>query len=710
MSDNSGTSNNLGKFLNQIWGGISFVIGVVTCLLGLIQVAKGDLGLFTLILLLVGISALFLACVYYVWFWKPESEDESPKILIPDSDKAIKVQQVKQKRRKRIRRLARLGLFVIPILMVAGFLGWQYNLSLPPKDFIILVAKFDGPEPQEYRITETIIENLENATEEYSPVKIKTLEKSLNNSDNAKKEGKRQKAAIVIWGWYGKTAEKVPISVNFQILKSLPDLPELQPEARGQVQTLAVAQLESFQLQTRLSQEMTYLSLFTLGMYRYLEEDWDKAINPFSKALEALELKEEPVTALGQDVVYFYRGASDLQKESLQVFNDYSTLIQDIVFDSESGFLLSNPHLSPNKYQNVIEDFNRALKINPQFTEAYHNRGVVYLKQEKYQQAIEDFNRVIQINPQLALAYNNRGLAHFRQGNYQQAIKDFNRVIQINPQLALAYNNRGVVYLSKEKYQQAIEDFNRVIQINPQLALAYNNRGFAHFRQGNHQQAIEDFNQALTINPQLAMAYLNRGIAYTRRGDYQQAIDDYNQALKINPQFTEAYHNLGLAYARQRNYQQAIENFNRVIQINPQFAMTYNNRGVAYYEQGNYQQAINDYNQALKINPQFALVYRNRGVAYYEQGNYQKAIDDYNQAVKINSDSAEAKLALAVALYVRGEQERAFKMAEAALKLDRQFAELEYLQENLWGKRLLADAAKLLSTRRIQDFLNSNQP
>ena len=83
MSGNSGTSNNLGKFLNQIWGGISFVIGVVTCLLGLVNVAKGDLGLFTLILLLVGISTLFLACVYYVWFWKPESEDESPKIQLP---------------------------------------------------------------------------------------------------------------------------------------------------------------------------------------------------------------------------------------------------------------------------------------------------------------------------------------------------------------------------------------------------------------------------------------------------------------------------------------------------------------------------------------------------------------------------------------------------------------------------------------------------
>ncbi len=55
-------------------------------------------------------------------------------------------------------------------------------------------------------------------------------------------------------------------------------------------------------------------------------------------------------------------------------------------------------------------------------------------------------------------------------------------------------------------------------------------------------------------------------------------------------------------------------------------------------------------------------------------------------------------------MYVKGEPEKAFQMAEAALKLDKQFAELESLQENLWGKRLLADAEKLLSTDRIQRF------
>ena len=260
MSNNNDATSNLRAFLKQIWGGIGFVMGVVTSLLGLIKLARGDLGLFTLTLLVVGILALWLTCIYYVWFWKPEKDDsssQSPQFLrrflrrfqvTPSPEEQVQAQQIKEQRRKTVRLLARLGLFVIPILTVVGVAIYQYYISLPPKDFIILVAKFDGPKPQEYRVTETIVENLENATEQYSHVKIKALDKSFEDTDTAK-EGR-------------KTKKVVPISVNFEILQPTPKFPELEPEAKGKFQAPAVAQLESFKLQTRLSQEMAYLSLF----------------------------------------------------------------------------------------------------------------------------------------------------------------------------------------------------------------------------------------------------------------------------------------------------------------------------------------------------------------------------------------------------------------------------------------------------------------
>ena len=67
----------------------------------------------------------------------------------------------------------------------------------------------------------------------------------------------------------------------------------------------------------------------------------------------------------------------------------------------------------------------------------------------EHDRAIEDFNKAIQLNPDHALAYANRGVAYYYKGDYDCAIEDFNKVIQLNPDYALAYNNRGGAYRDK---------------------------------------------------------------------------------------------------------------------------------------------------------------------------------------------------------------------------------------------------------------------
>ena len=44
-------------------------------------------------------------------------------------------------------------------------------------------------------------------------------------------------------------------------------------------------------------------------------------------------------------------------------------------------------------------------------------------------------------------------------------------------------------------------------------------------------------------------------------------------------------------------------------------------------------------------------------------------------------------------------------MAEKALQLDKQFADVEFLKENLWGEKIIADTKKLLSHPQIQALL-----
>jgi len=71
--------------------------------------------------------------------------------------------------------------------------------------------------------------------------------------------------------------------------------------------------------------------------------------------------------------------------------------------------------------------------------------------------------------------------------------------------------------------------------------------------------------------------------------------------------------------------------------------------------------------------------------------------------------SVQRSLALAVALYAKGEQQKSLNMAQTALRLDKTLGDIEVLQENLWGKNLIAEAQKLLSHSSIQ-ALRVKQP
>ena len=60
-----------------------------------------------------------------------------------------------------------------------------------------------------------------------------------------------------------------------------------------------------------------------------------------------------------------------------------------------------------------------------------------------YKGAIEDFNKAIQLNPTFASAFNNRGIAKDVLGDNKGAIDDFNKGIQLNPTNANAFSGRG---------------------------------------------------------------------------------------------------------------------------------------------------------------------------------------------------------------------------------------------------------------------------
>ena len=57
---------------------------------------------------------------------------------------------------------------------------------------------------------------------------------------------------------------------------------------------------------------------------------------------------------------------------------------------------------------NIVNSYNKAIDMNPDFVEAYYYRGNAYIKLRQYEKALVDYNSAIAINPNYENAVNNR--------------------------------------------------------------------------------------------------------------------------------------------------------------------------------------------------------------------------------------------------------------------------------------------------------------
>ena len=283
----------------------------------------------------------------------------------------------------------------------------------------------------------------------------------------------------------------------------------------------------------------------------------------------------EAITALQQsvqsqpDFVPAWLLLSAVYRESNQLDKALAAIDKAIQLQPNNPNLYSQKHAvlgDLKRYREAAAAINKAIELSPRAV-FYFNRAIVRKDLGDKQGAIDDYNQAIKINPNLADAYYNRGLVRSELGDKQGEIDDYNQAIKINPNYAQAYYNRGNARFVLGDKQGAIDDYNLAIKFNPNLALAYNNRGIVRDDLGDKQGAIDDYNQAIKINPNLADAYYNRGIVRYELGDKQGAIDDFNQAIKFNPNYAKAYNNRAYVYYQLGDKQKAREDLQRAAQL-----------------------------------------------------------------------------------------------------------------------------------------------
>jgi len=486
--------------IKKLAGWVTGTIAFVTSVVGFVNLWRGDADLVTIVLLVIGVGGGMLSCAYVAL------ERNPPKF----GDKGP------LKYEKRWRRLALTGLVVLPLLTAGGIGYYYHRQSLPSDRVVILVADFDGPEPQNYRVTEIVLACLRQALEEYDDVQVEALGRAITEAEGstvAWAEGEKHKATIVIWGWYGVTDEKVVVSIHFEPLGGHEwetDILEVR-EGEEPVQVYSVGRLKSFDLQMQLSSDIECLTLLTVGLVQYYKEDLQGAIGRFSDALA-----RDTANTRVKSRLHFFRGTA---------------------------------YLWSGADDQAIAGYASAIKSDPTYAAAYSGLGLAYAKLGAYGQAIAAYDVAVQLDPSHAAAYDGRGRAYTALGDYNQALSSFKQAINLN--YVPAYVGRGDAYLDTGNCEEALANYQRAIEIDSEYALAYSKLGYVHHRRREYEDVASALKRAIQLyEAQREHApienYIALGLAYFYMGRCDQATKWFERALEIDPEEQNALQGIEL--------------------------------------------------------------------------------------------------------------------------------------------------------------------
>jgi len=152
-----------------------------------------------------------------------------------------------------------------------------------------------------------------------------------------------------------------------------------------------------------------------------------KGQNPNSPEIrKALEINPNLVPALiGLGTAYYQKRRSFSQAEN------YYKRAAEIAPSPQLYNYLGNALIYQGHYSQAITQFQKAIKLDPQYASAYRNMGITYYYMNKLQDSIASQQRAIALNPNSPEAYFFIAQSYDKENNRQQAIKYYNQFLNL---------------------------------------------------------------------------------------------------------------------------------------------------------------------------------------------------------------------------------------------------------------------------------------
>jgi len=189
----------------------------------------------------------------------------------------------------------------------------------------------------------------------------------------------------------------------------------------------------------------------------------------------------------------------------------------DNIQSATAHYKIGVSYLNEAKAQQAFVEFHKAYELNPDDREVLNAIGIIYLLYfDDTAKAIDFFEKAIKADPNYSEAYNNLGFAYEKLGQFDKAIPFYKKAVSnlLYSTPEKAYISMGNSYYRLGKYDDAISSFKNAVNRAPELSLAYMRMALCYNAMGRYGEASTSMTYAIKVDP-------------VYKGDKEKALEDF---------------------------------------------------------------------------------------------------------------------------------------------------------------------------------------
>jgi len=193
----------------------------------------------------------------------------------------------------------------------------------------------------------------------------------------------------------------------------------------------------------------------------------------------------------------------------------------------------------PGRMPDAISEYQRAVRIYPNYAEAHNNLGAILLQSGRTTEAVVEYQAAVRLDPDYADAHSNLGGALSRiPGRLMEAATELETAVRLDPENARRRAALGNVLLQMpSRLPEAIGQLETAVKLDPELTDAHYSLAIALAQMPSRlPDAVSEFKTVLRSRPNDAGSHYQLGVTLSHMpGKLPEAIQEIEAAERFKP-------------------------------------------------------------------------------------------------------------------------------------------------------------------------------